>query len=200
MLLSNIPQRILDSYGGNHSYDGDHSFVRSSRELVGRFGSCPDDLVAEDWVRLLDIASRDSDAFNVYAGASNDSLGVDVFPYYCKPFVEDSGARQDGLFELSLDFWSHGLKRGFFSVPQGISWSVYPITGVACNLSEIKKHVNKLFDGDKHQDFRDGNFIVAVVPCDNWEVFRNLDHVGKWGTVIYNHKKNWVLYTKAGQL
>lgn len=98
MLLSSIPQTILESY------ETQNNFRSSRRELVSCLSENPTDLVSKDWVDLLDIANFDNDIFHFYGGTVEGDLGVNVFPSYCKPFVEDSGATGDGFFELDLMF------------------------------------------------------------------------------------------------
>ena len=183
MLLSSIPQKILESY------ETQNNFRSSRRELVSCLTENPTDLVSKDWVDLLDIANFDNDIFRFYGGTVGGDLGVNVFPSYCKPFVEDSGATGDGFFELDLMFWNHAITKGYFSIPQGQGWSIFPIAGVASKFAEIRRHVSKFLTHDNHQDFRDRNLIVAVNTCNDWNIFRDLYHVGKWGTGL--HKNSW---------
>lgn len=55
--------------------------------------------------------------------------------------------------------------------------------------------MNKFLTHDNHQDFRDRNLIVAVNTCNDWNIFRDLYHVGEWGTGL--DKNSWCFNTNT---
>lgn len=114
-----------------------------------------------------------------------------------KPFVDkDTGEDVYGFFEMDERFVHHAVEDGFLTYPTGADYSYSTISGVAETLDEIQEHVAFLTEPllnfrqhenyYKHLGFPTKDFIVWVEESDDYDLFHELIHVGKWGFDLFD--------------
>lgn len=182
MLVDKINPSIVSSYERDVRQQLDFC-AQKLEQLMGE-GSVQDMMNTFDYAQRVQIVIKDL------------HCQLENIENTCKPFVDKtSGEKVYGFFEMDEKFIHYALEQKFLTYPNDAEYSYSTISGVAENLEEIHEHIAFLTDQKldfkrhekyyKHFGFPTKDFIVWVEESNDYSLFHELIHVGKWGFDLF---------------